>query len=132
MSFDWRNYHELAIELKKQAGTSPAMKEALLRASISRAYYSAYNVALEYAKQLGYVNPHVLPKIGIHDDLIQYFVSRISIDEECRTIALRLDTCKSQRTSADYKDRFDSKFSTLEDRTDLVIEKTKELLELIS
>lgn len=49
MSFDWREYLELAQALTAQAGSGYS-KEAAKRSAISRAYYAAFCWARNYAE----------------------------------------------------------------------------------
>ncbi len=45
MTFDWKSYLELSSDLEKQATNSDDNREAKLRSSVSRAYYSAFHEA---------------------------------------------------------------------------------------
>jgi hypothetical protein len=55
MSFDWRVYLEVAQALAD--GRPVENTEAALRAAVGRAYYAAYNVAVDYCKAKGYRFP---------------------------------------------------------------------------
>lgn len=50
MSFNWFDYHRIAVELQSGNSRNPTLKDAYLRSCVSRAYYSAYHIALNYAK----------------------------------------------------------------------------------
>ena len=51
MNFDWYNYLTLAQDLI-QLGNSHANEEAILRSTISRAYYAAYCKSYNYLRSL--------------------------------------------------------------------------------
>lgn len=50
MSFNWFDYHRVAVELKSGNLRNPTLQDAYLRSCVSRAYYSAYHIALDFAK----------------------------------------------------------------------------------
>lgn len=54
MSFDWRDFLNLAKELSNYPETS-ALREAAARSAVSRAYYAAFGRAADYAsKNMGF------------------------------------------------------------------------------
>jgi hypothetical protein len=62
MPFDWNHFLTLARELQGVTSLPGVDREAVLRCAVSRAYYGAYGVALEYAeKWLGF-RPRYLPE----------------------------------------------------------------------
>jgi uncharacterized protein (UPF0332 family) len=52
MPFDWNDYLTIAKEFKTRTdGQTPSnLNEAMQRTAVSRAYYSMFHLALEYAK----------------------------------------------------------------------------------
>lgn len=50
MSFDWKEYHQLAEHLAN-GGTHPLPAEAAQRSAVSRAYYAAFCHARNYAER---------------------------------------------------------------------------------
>jgi hypothetical protein len=97
MSFDWKDYLELAKELGADAELpGELLSEAKFRGSISRAYYSLYNAALNRANGLNFFPQGP----GQHDQLITFFGNRNDADSQ--KIAWELGSCKDFRVIADY------------------------------
>ena len=96
MSFDWYQYHRAAIELQLGSPKDPSLKEAYQRSSISRFYYSAYHVSIDYAKnKLGF-NPS--NNGSDHKDL-RYFLKSKGHDD----LFNYLSDLKTYRTNCDYR-----------------------------
>jgi len=99
MSFDWREYLDLAKWLQKNpenAGT----KEASYRAAISRAYYAAFQCALEFAEDEGFT-----PKKSgdDHADVRAYFRNTEKGDTIRTNISNLLKRMCDNRRVADYR-----------------------------
>jgi uncharacterized protein (UPF0332 family) len=93
MAFDWYNFLELAEELAAREDD-----EASKRTAISRAYYSAFNVALQRAKLMAWPRP---PKPPIHQWCWrEYQAAADPASRELGNIGHRM---KRKRTQADYE-----------------------------
>ena len=58
MSFDWKNYLDLAEKFQKiSSGKAGGYVEGIKRTVISRAYYAGFHEAEDYATSSGYVKP---------------------------------------------------------------------------
>ncbi len=53
MTFDWIDYLNLAVQLERDAKDDNSLVEAKHRTSISRAYYSSFNLAKKYLSENG-------------------------------------------------------------------------------
>lgn len=108
MSFDWKDFLTQAEQMETEAlATGATLADAKHRTSISRAYYSAFNFALEHAKSnLGYKFPYFAnEKYGMHKDLVEFYkIYTPSAGDtiEYQKIGSRLGSCRSHRTEADY------------------------------
>lgn len=105
MSFAWREYLDLAKWLNanpEKAGT----QEASYRAAISRAYYAAFQCALEFATDEGY---QPSKRSDDHGDVREHFRktgknSKDSGDSAARTnISSLLQRMCDNRRQADYR-----------------------------
>lgn len=95
MSFDWREYFNLAQALVQNKAMFH--NEAAVRSAVSRAYYAAYCYARNHAcKKLGFV---ITKKSKDHGRLRDFFKSRNQI-----RIAKDLDELKQHRNRCDYND----------------------------
>jgi hypothetical protein len=92
MPFDFFNYLTLAEEL----ATRP--DEASKRSSISRAYYSVYNIAFERAERTAGPYPG---GVGFHQWCWEKYTK--TPDIACKQIGLAGDRMKRRRVKADYK-----------------------------
>jgi uncharacterized protein (UPF0332 family) len=101
MEFNWQSFLDLAKKLKVLGDTSSGeMKEAAWRTAVSRAYYSVYNIAVEYLRRNGIdipkeESPHRFVRL-------QYESSDNPI-KQC--IGENLGTLIWERVNADYKSR---------------------------
>lgn len=101
MSFDWREYLTLAQFLHEN-GIAGCSKEASERAAISRAYYSAFCHARNYASnKLGFA-----PQGSGRDH--QLLISHFGVIEQANSalvgIADNLDELRGWRNDCDYDD----------------------------
>lgn len=99
MSFDWREFLNLAKELcGKQC--RPANDEAKWRTSVSRAYYAAFCEARNYLTGVEGLDVPEGPEA--HAFVITAFADRK--DTGLRRISSRLDGLRDDRNKADYDD----------------------------
>lgn len=108
MMFDWKEYLELAKSFQADAQRSKNT-EALLRSSISRAYYAAFNVSKNYLISLNYV----ISKRDAHGNVRKQF-EQLSIEETDNNkrekfimISANLDNLSFDRKRADYDGQLD-------------------------
>ena len=94
MPFDWKEYLALARFLESQTGDG-FTTEATTRCAVSRAYYSVFCYARNYAqKKLGYV----IRRDGQdHKEVREHFIKKGR-----DTIANKLETLHRFRTNCDY------------------------------
>lgn len=98
MSFDWREYRDLAYELQSPPRGDPCA-DAKRRTSVSRAYYAAYHHALEYYRQK-YGRVPRDERQGSHEALAQALIASEAETEAGDMLA----ELKSYRHAADYHD----------------------------
>lgn len=103
MSFDWRQYLNVARELMEIA-TRPSNQEARLRAGISRAYYAAFNQARNYLASVYYIRWNPDDRNGSHQFVIDQF--RQHPDPIFKEIGAHLHRMRVQRVKADYREKF--------------------------
>src|SRR5690348_4334196 len=100
MSFDWREYLELARFLSGQTGPGFS-QEAASRATISRAYYAAYGHALLYARDFLGFAPRRRPEERTQD----HGRLRAHLRQRRRhRVADVLDVLRDARNLCDYDD----------------------------
>ncbi|TFE71357.1 HEPN domain-containing protein [Methylacidiphilum caldifontis] len=99
MSFDWWEYLELAKYLSGKHDTIFS-QEASYRSAVSRAYYSAFCLARNYAKDCLGFQP--TGKGEDHERLRQYFKK-----EKMPDIASALGRLRKWRNVCDYKDQME-------------------------
>lgn len=98
--FDWSEYLKLARELAGQTGISPS-REAMLRSSVSRAYYAAFCKARNYLRDVE--RDSSIPRGGeVHRYVINKFKN--SRDTKHRQIGMHLDRLRIDRNRVDYDD----------------------------
>jgi uncharacterized protein (UPF0332 family) len=99
MNFNWREYFTLAEGLKAQPNLL-GTPEASFRSAASRAYYAAYQCALEYACTEGFE-----PCYGddSHKKLQKYFSTHSSPNQAHKDISLQLNRLRDIRVKADYR-----------------------------
>jgi uncharacterized protein (UPF0332 family) len=119
MTFDWKQYYEIAKFLHGDI-LIELPNEASLRSSVSRAYYSAFCLARNFA----IIHRHFEP---FHDDrdhknLIENFrVGKFS------QVAARLQRLREWRNASDYQDEIEN----LELMCNAAIEATAKILNAI-
>lgn len=97
MPFDWEGFLKIAETLKDNPGE---YKEAAFRTAISRAYYSIYHNALDYAMNQGFPKP----KSDSHAKLIEHF--KLEDIENNKRIAVKIDELYQWRIRSDYRADF--------------------------
>ena len=101
MSFDWAEYLSLAEELQGVSVTGPPVGiEAERRASVSRAYYSAFILARNHLRDVDHVPiPH---SGGAHTFVFQHY--RYHSDPRRVRIGFLLVRLRNARNACDYDD----------------------------
>ena len=98
--FDWTEYLKLAKKLAGQTGISPS-REAMLRSSVSRAYYAVFCKTRNYLRDIEMDSS--IPRDGkVHQYVINKF--RNSKDDQYRRIGIYLDRLRVDRNRVDYDD----------------------------
>ena len=105
MSFDWSQYFDVSRELADQARNAPApLQEALLRSSISRAYYALFGQARNYLRKHDRIREILIDpngqRINIHQFVREQFINRA--DQDYQEIGQALDRLSEYRNIADY------------------------------
>jgi len=96
MAFDWREYLKLAKVLTRQKGVGYPL-EAAGRSAVSRAYYSAFCWARNYAEEnLKFQRTKTADD---HKDLREHLKKQRKVQ-----LASRLDRLRKWRNSCDYDD----------------------------
>lgn len=105
MTFDWVDYLNLAVDLEKEATNGSSFGEAKRRTSISRAYYSSFNLAKNYLISNGETFNR---SAEVHRE-IQFIFENLSMKErDCDRsknlikISNELGILRSARNKADY------------------------------
>ncbi len=103
-AFDWTNYLLIARQLAEQSAD-----DAALRSAVSRAYYAAYNSALNYCNGNSIL---IVKNKGSHEDLWDAFLSQNSL--QLLSVQAKGDRLRKRRTDADYKPNVSGWGSTAE------------------
>lgn len=93
MSFNWNHYNDLANDLINQKRTS-GIEEACYRSSISRSYYSVFNIIRNFLEN----NGHTIPNRQAHSKVIEI----LKKDSSYKPIGVKLERLRDQRNIADY------------------------------
>lgn len=96
MAFDWREYLELARFLYKGVGNN-VNREAAFRCAVSRAYFSAYCHARNYARD----RQGFTPKENVDD---HWNVKKHFLGKKMITLVDKLDRLRQWRNCCDYDD----------------------------
>ncbi len=100
MTFDWREYRKVADKLFNQRSDFSS-EEACCRIVISRAYYSAFCLARNRARDLNEI------KLGsggeVHKQVINHYLLA-STSKARANIGVHLDRLRFVRNTADYDD----------------------------
>jgi uncharacterized protein (UPF0332 family) len=99
MTFNWRDFLTFAENIKI-APDEPGPKEAALRSAVSRAYYAAFQAALEFGAA-----EHFSPKQSGEDHfgIRRYFQQYTPKNDVRSKIALQLQRLYDFRRKADYE-----------------------------
>lgn len=101
--FQWREFNQLSTDLLSHT-ISPGLENAVYRTCVSRSYYAAFHIALEYGEENEFESWKCFR--SIHNELINYFA--VSSNPEERLISLNLDRIRKERVIADYESSLDS------------------------
>lgn len=105
--YDWKEYLSFSEQILADKDKYEN-KETISRIAISRAYYCAYHIALEFSKKIQRVKniPNQYSD-GSHETLVKFYklMNKGSQDfkSECKSIGNILDSLKEDRHIADYK-----------------------------
>lgn len=111
MIFDWREYETLAKWLYENA-SMPGSTEASYRAAASRAYYAAFQCAMDFAIKEGFEPEND----GVdHGNLLKHFRAQRSVVRD--RIHTSLHRMRDNRNQADYDSELMSKPQALADST---------------
>ncbi len=99
MDFDWSNYLRIAKDIE----TSGNKDEALLRTAVSRAYYSAINLAAKNAQEK-HKHPPFSSK-NFHSDVISFYTSDMN-NPNYYLAGKLLRTLHTSRGKCDYDASF--------------------------
>jgi uncharacterized protein (UPF0332 family) len=106
MSFNWSEYYQIADAFFKVAEQS-AFKEAFYRSSISRAYYSAFNIA--YKKMAAVWGNTAAQGAEKHQWTIERFNnfqgSPVEKQNTYKVVGANLERLRTYRNNADYDDQ---------------------------
>ena len=104
VSNDWNDYLEIAKDFKTKTDGLPQsnLNEAMQRTALSRAYYSAYHLAVNYAKVNFNYNPDKPGPNKAHSDIRSEYGSRMS-DPDHQEVAKILAKMHKARIDSDYK-----------------------------
>lgn len=108
MIFDWEDYLTLAEALQKNPNT-PGPSEASLRAATSRAYYAAFQCALDFARTEGFQPSY---SGSDHWDVRRHFRNDKS-NRIRRKISVELGRMYDNRRQADYNKKLSTSPNTL-------------------
>jgi hypothetical protein len=104
MPFDWNDYLTIAKEFKTRTdGQTPSnLNEAMQRTAVSRAYYSMFHLALEYAKNHFGYNPQRGGPNQAHADIRSEYQKQMASPDH-QEIAQILRRVHKARVDCDYK-----------------------------
>lgn len=123
MSFEWRQYLNLAKELADEAATS-ANPEARLRAAIHLAYYAAFNLAKDHLRDKEGI---FIPKTSdAHKDVSDLF--ELSPDHLRQLVGSNLTRLRKFRNQADYVPFFPA----LSGFTTIALRSAEEVISILS
>jgi uncharacterized protein (UPF0332 family) len=100
MSFNWLDFLTLSEKLQSDPEIF-GLREASLRSAISRAYYAAFQYAMNLAKLEGYLPKHTGDD---HIAVQKFFRDYTPKNYSRRKIAVELDRLRDQRRLADYEE----------------------------
>jgi uncharacterized protein (UPF0332 family) len=123
MSFEWADYLELAKSLYSSPSTSGG-DEAALRTATSRAYYAAYHLALEFARNEKYTPYHTGDD---HQGLVKYY-REFAADKLRKKLSTELDRMRDSRRQADYDTKLHQSPKAM---ADLTIKRAETVLQLL-
>jgi len=135
--FDWKEYLNLAEQLTRVT-IDTVSDEACLRTAVSRAYYAAFHIANDFAKNKDenlfkqVKNETVIDKKGNprrrgdHEVVIEFLMR--NSDNNIMEAGVKLEGLKKERVRCDYYDNIKNIFALAQK----VILETKDVLDKIS
>lgn len=129
MAFDWNDYLTIAKELKTDTDGQPNSNsvEAKRRTAISRAYYSVYHLAIDYAKtNLGYTPTQYGPNQA-HSDIRSVYQSQLA-NPDHQEVCKMLFKLHKARKNCDYDEGDLGNVQSLLTSTILDADKIKDIL----
>ena len=100
MTFQWKEYLDIANCLYNHGQKNPALNEAANRSAVSRSYYAAHCHLRNYAISQG---AHFSTSGKAHGEVIDYFAK--NPDPNMRKIGQKLIQLIKWRINSDYKDQ---------------------------
>ena len=108
MSFDWKDYLELARQLG-ESSPDEALYEACLRSAISRAYYAVFMIARTHLEENESFTPD--SKRSVHQQVWRRFQS--NTDDNRQKIKEDGERLKKDRAKADYQRDYRSQYGAI-------------------
>jgi len=99
MAFDWKEYFELASDWVEETN------EAYYRSSVSRAYYSVFNVLLQNVKITEKVDKHKKLIEILKDEFLHHLIEFEIETAELVLIGNEMEWLRNKRNEADYNSR---------------------------
>ena len=100
MSFDWREYFTLALQLETEAKsiTTPQAKEARWRSSISRAYYAVFGLTVDLIRD----DPNMTETLLRNHGEVHRYLQGDQTESNRVDLGLLLGRMYEHRKKADY------------------------------
>lgn len=99
MSFNCRDFFEIANNLFQNDLTNPQLDAARYRTAIGRAYYAAFLLARDYMTDFCNIN-FDKDRTSLHSRVSKYL--QTSSDSKIRFAGVKLDRLRRTRSNADY------------------------------
>lgn len=120
MAFNWEEFLDLAIAL--QTGRSDYPHDAALRSAVSRAYFAAYCIARDYARDKEGLS--LANKPSDHSLVRRHYLRHGRED-----LASELDDLRQWRNVCDYEDEIKIDLSVL---VEIAIQNASDVIEILS
>jgi len=99
IDFTWHHYFDLAKQLYEDSYKNDALSEALLRSTISRAYFATHCLARNYL-----INDRDLTPPEEKKEMHSWVINQIGKDPSTSRIHTNLSRLRDDRNNADYDD----------------------------